>query len=164
MKLYRFSPIENQDQLLQAIKYTHFVCHELCRKILYKYLFNFGNIGIFCHYDQEYELLTKISEELTDSTGSFNQKYFRLHQPMVIPAEGNVPETTYTHLYIRRPDSAKPQVGDVDFFLEPAEYAKLKNQSNLKGVRPLNRPDLDLIGLHDPDIDALAYVGTHKLN
>ena len=170
MQLYRFSPIENQDQLLQAIKYTHFACHQLCRQILNKYLPNSGNIGIFCHYDQEYELLTKIREELTDSTNSFNQKYFRLREPIIIPAEGDVPETTYTHLYIRRSDPYRYQVGDVDFFLEPAEYLKLKNSLLtglvIKGARPLDdvNPNHDLIELYDPDIDALAYVGMHKLN
>ena len=34
MKLYRFSPIKNEEELLEAIKHTHFACFELCKKLL----------------------------------------------------------------------------------------------------------------------------------
>src|SRR3990167_6480044 len=100
MKLYRFSPIKNKEQLLEAMKYTHFACFELCKKALGDYLPIAGNMGIFCHYESEYTFLTKLREELTEKSDNFNQKYFRLHEPITIPANGNVPETTYTYLYI----------------------------------------------------------------
>jgi hypothetical protein len=133
-----------------------------------KYLPNAGNIGIFCHYDDEYEELIKIRKELTESSDNVNQKYYKLHEPIVIPAKDDVPETTYTYLYIRRPDPYRYQVGDVDFYLEPEKYNKLKhamlNGKKVKGARVFDRPDLDMIELFDPDVDALGYISTAKMS
>ncbi len=72
-----------------------------------------------------------------------------------------------THLYIRRPDPYRHHIGDVDFYLEEFEYKKLKkdmlNGKKIKGARLFERPDLDMIELHDPNVDALAYVSTSKM-
>lgn len=167
MKLYRFSPIKDRTQLLEAIKYVHFACYKLCNQVIGKYLPVLGNIGIFCHYDEEYKLLKKFRENLTDSSDNIDQKYYRLHNPIIIPAINDLPETTYTHLYIRQPDPYRPHVGDLDFFMEPEKYAELKNSllegRTIKGARVFERPDLDMIELYDPDIDALAFVRSEKL-
>ncbi len=167
MKLYRFSPIKTKAQLLKAITHTHFSCYALCKQTFGHYLPNAGNIGIFCHYDDEYEYLTDVRKELTQASDNWNQKYFRLHSPIIIPARGDVQETTYTHLYIRKPDIYRAQVGDVDFYMEPEKYTELKqslhNGKKLKGARVLDRKDLDYVELYDPDIDACAYVGTHAM-
>ena len=116
MKQYKFSPIKNKEQLLETIKYTHFKCFALCKKVFGKHLPVAGNIGIFCHYDDEYKLLTKIREELTKKSDNWNQKYFLLHKPIIIPAKNNIPETIYTYLYIRKPDQHK-EIGDADFVI-----------------------------------------------
>lgn len=162
MKLYRFSPIKNKKQLFEAIEYIHFYCHKLCKQSLGKFLPNNGNIGVFCHYDDEYALLTKIRQKITKSTDSFNQKYFQLHKSIVLPSKNGIPGATYTYLYIRKPDSYRSQVGDVDFYLEPKKYAQLKQSlldgKVIKGVRLFERSDADMIELHDPDIDVLAYI------
>jgi len=167
MKLYRFSPIGNKDQLIEAIKHTHFACFGLCKKAFGRYLPIAGNIGIFCHYDSEHEFLTKLREELTERSDNFNQKYYRLHEPIIIPAKGDVPETAYTYLYIRRPDQYRAQVGDVDFVLDDEKYSELKkslqNGSQINGAKVFDRPDLDMIELSDPDIDALAYISTRAM-
>lgn len=164
MKLYRFSPIRSKEQLLEAIKHMHFEAHKLCKQSFGKYLPNSGNAGIFCHYAGEYEILIKIRKELTELSDNPNQKYFRLRDPIIILAHDDVPETIYTHLYIRRPDPYRHHVGDIDFCLEPAEYKKLKQLllagKKIKGARVFERPDLDMIELYDPDVDVLAYVGT----
>ena len=168
MKLYRFSPIKNKKGLLEAIKHVHFSCYQLCKQSMGNYLPNAGNIGIFCHYDDEYETLIKVRKELTEESDNVNQKYFRLHEPVVIPSKGDVPETTYSHLYIRKPDPYRHHVGDVDFYLEPEEYKKLKevllNGKVIKGARVFDRPDLEMIELHNPDIDALGYISTAKMS
>ncbi len=167
MKLYRFSPIENEEQLTEAIKHTHFACFELCKKAFDKYLPVAGNMGIFCHYDNEYKLLIKLREELTEKSDNWNQKYFLLHKPIVIPAQNDVPKTVYTYLYIRRPDQYRAQVGDVDFVLQDEKYVELKkslqNDSQINSAKIFNRPDLDMIELSDPDIDALAYISTKAM-
>jgi hypothetical protein len=167
MKLYRFSPIKNKEELFEAIKHTHFESYKLCKQSFGDYLPNAGNIGIFCHYEDEFEFLINLRKELTEFSDNVDQKYFRLHKPIVILAEGDVPETSYTYLYIRRPDPYRHHVGDVDFYLEQEKYDALKkkilNGKKIKGARAFDREDLDMIELYDPDVDALAYVSTNKM-
>ncbi|MBI4217408.1 MAG: hypothetical protein HY603_01250 [Parcubacteria group bacterium] len=162
MKLYRFSPIKNEDELLEAIKHIHFACFELCKQSFGKYLPVAGNMGVFCHYDDEYKFLTELRKQLTEESDNVNQKYFRLHKPIVIPARGDIPETIYTFLYIRKPDPYRFHVGDADFVLEENKYQELKkslqNGKVIKGARIFERPDLDMVELYDPDVDALGYV------
>ena len=164
MKLYRFSPIKSKEELMEAIKHIHTESYKLCKSSLGEYLPNAGNIGIFCHYEEEYEFLVKIRKNIAEQTDNPDQKYFRLHEPITIPEDGNVPETTYTHIYIRRPDPYRHHVGDLDFYMQPKEYSKLKqkilNKKKIKGARIFERKDLDMIELYDPDTDALAYIST----
>ena len=168
MKLYRFSPIENKGQLLEATKYVHTECYKLCKESFGEYLPNAGNMGIFCHYDDEYERLISLRKEMCEGSNDVNQKYFRLHEPIIIPAQGDVPETPYTHLYIRRPDPYRSHVGDVDFYLEQTQYDELKrsmlNGKKVNGARVFDRQDLDMIELYNPDIDALGYVSTNTMS
>lgn len=164
MNLYRFSPIKNEEQFLEAIRHIHFACFELCKQSFGKYLPVAGNIGVFCHYEDEYKFLTQLRKELTEESDNVNQKYFHLHNPIVIPARGDVPETTYTYLYIRKPDPYRFHVGDVDFVLEKDKYHELKKSLQggavVKGARIFERPDSDMIEFFDPDYDVLAYVAS----
>ncbi len=167
MKLYRFSPIKSKEKLLKSIKHVHFEAHKLCKQSFEKYLENAGNMGVFCHYDGEFIAIKQICKELTEASDNPEQKYFRLYNPIVIPKQGDVPETKYTHLYIRRPDPYRHHVGDVDFYLNPSEYQKLKQSlvsgAKIKGARVFERSDLDMVELYDPDVDVLAYVSTVKM-
>ncbi len=167
MKLYRFSPIENEQQLHEAIQYVHFACYKLCNDSLGEYYPNAGNIGIFCHYETEYENLISIRNSLVYPSDNPDQKYFELINPIVIAAENGIPETTYTHLYIRKPDPYRHHVGDVDFYINEQDYsvlkARLHNGESIEGARIFPRNDLDMIELHNPDIDALGYVSTVKM-
>jgi hypothetical protein len=152
---------------METIKHIHFSCYKLCKQSLGKYLLNAGNVGVFCHYGDEYKLLTKIREELTEPSDNLDQKYYRLYEPIVIPAKGDVPQTTYTYLYIRKPDPYRHHVGDIDFYLEPEKYKELKQSlldgKVIKGARVFGRSDLDMIELYDPDVDALGYISTKKM-
>ena len=166
MKLYRFSPIKNQEELLKAIEHTHFESYKLCKQSLGKYLPNAGNVGVFCHYDDEYEYLTKLREQSTTSSENYNQKYFRLHDPIVIQPKGEVPETTYEFLYIRKPDPYRHHVGDVDFYLEKSAYVELKKateEGEILDARNYPGPNLEMIELFNPDSDVLAYISTKKM-
>lgn len=167
MKLYRYSPIKNESELLEAIKHIHFACFELCKQSFNKYLPVAGNMGVFCHYDEEYKSLTELRKRMTEESDNINQKYFRLHKPITIPARGDVPETTYTFLYIRKPDPYRFHTGDVDFVLEEEKYQELKKSLQagkvMKGTRVFERPDLDMVELYDPDVDALGYVSPREM-
>jgi len=162
MKLYRFSPITTEEGLLEAIRHVHIECMKLCKASFGEYFPVAGNMGIFCHYDDEYAYLTEVRKKLTEESDNLNQKYYRLHAPITIPAEGGIPEATYTHLYIRQPDIYRAQVGDLDFVMEEGRYEKAKANPP-KGSRVFPRPDLDMIELYDYDVDALGYVSTHSM-
>ena len=161
MRLYRFSPIRDQKALMRAVRHVHFACHELCKQSFGEYLPVTGTIGVFCHYDDEYKHLTNLRQSLTDPSDNWNQKYFRLYQPITISAKGDVPEATYTYLYIRHPDPYRFQVGDVDFYLPPGQYDQakelLKTGQTLKGAR-IYPGDMDMIELYNPDVDCCAYI------
>jgi hypothetical protein len=167
MKLYRFSPIQNKEELFGAMKGIHLACFYLCKQTFGEYLPVAGNIGVFCHYQEEYERLIKIREEMTEESDNVNQKYFRLHEPITIPAQDDVPETTYTYLYIRKPDPYRAQAGDVDFVLAEDKYLELKQAlqagASVKGARVFERSDLDMVELYDPDVDALGYVSPRAM-
>lgn len=167
MNTFRFSPIKNKEELFETITYVHFAAHKLLKQTLGFLLPVSGNVGIFCHFEDEFKRLIEIRNELTDLNDNWNQKYFRLYNPIVIPAKANIPETTYTCLYIRKPEAAHTNVGDVDFYLEPKKYKELKEPllsgKIIEGVSIFNRPDLDLIRLSNPEIDVSAFVGMYQM-
>jgi len=167
MKLYRFSPIKTKDDLFEAIEHIHFEGYKLCWNSFNKYLPNAGNMGVFCHYDEEYEFLLNIRKELTESCDNVNQKYFRLLEPITFTKKEEVPETTYEYLYIRKPDPYRHHVGDLDLYLEQEQYNELKqnmlNGKEIRGARVFDRPDLDMIELYNPDSDVLTYISTEKM-
>lgn len=167
MKLYRYSPIQNIEELMIAWQHIHEACHKLCLDSFGRYLDNSGNLGIFCHYDDEYERLVKVREILTEPSNIPNQKYYKLYEPIVFEKTDMSPKWIYTHLYIRKPDPYRHHVGDLDFYLPPEEYTVLKqaleNGNHLPWARIFTRTDLDMIELFDPDIDTLAYISTKMM-
>lgn len=162
MKLYRFSPIKNRTQLFKCIDYLHKTNYELCKKTMQSYLPVRGNIGVFTHYDDEYNFLLNLSQKLTDRLVHLNNKYFKLLKPIIIPAKGSIPSATYEFLYIRKPDPYRSQVGDIDYVLNADSYGKLKNSlskgESRPGIRLFERPEDDMIELFDPDLDVLSYL------
>lgn len=168
MKQFRFSPIKDRMQLFKALEHIHRESHKLCRQNLGRLLSVAGNIGVFCHFEDEFEYLVGLRKEMTDIGNHWNHKYFRLHEPIVFVATDGVPQATYTYLYIRKPHIKSPNVGDADFYLPPSEYEKLKQEvlagTFPKGVRMFERSDLDLVRLFDPDIDVSAFVGSYDLD
>lgn len=166
MKLYRFSPINSEQELLEAIKHVHYECNKLCFASMGRYLPNAWNMAIFCHYDNEYEKLLTMRKKMTEVSDNRDQKYFRLHEPIVIAECNWIPETIYTHLYIRKPDPYRHHVGDVDFELGESDYKILKQHlldgAIVSGARVFDRGDLDMIELHDPDSDALWYISIRQ--
>lgn len=167
MQLYRYSPIYTLEELLEAWRHIHTVSHILCMNSFGRYLDNSGNLGIFCHYEDEYNRLVELRKTLTEPSDNLNQKYFRLHEPIIFEATETSPEWIYTHLYIRRPDPYRHHVGDLDFFLPSEEYLKLKKEfeewKSLPWARLFPRTDLDMIELYDPESDVLAYVSTNMM-
>jgi 8-oxo-dGTP diphosphatase len=154
--------------LFSTIQQIHLTCNQLCEQLLEKYLPNSGNMGVFCQSEEEYKHFTKLREELTQPSDNSNQKYYKLREPIIIPASGDIPETTYTHLYIRNLDPTPygKYKGDVDFVIEQEEYKELKERvgkGEIKGAEIYNRPGWDNIQLTDPTINAVAYISTMEM-
>lgn len=168
MGLYRFSPIASEAELYKVIEYLHKTCHELCFDVFGKYLPVAGNVGIFSHYDNEFADLSKLRSALTAGVPNYNNKYFKLLEPITISAQGDIPEATYEFLYIRNPDPYRSQVGDVDFMLNPSEHEVFKrglttNEFHNK-ARIFSRPEENMIELFDTDKDVLSYVVTSPMS
>jgi hypothetical protein len=168
MKLYRFSPIKSREEMMEVIRHLHFESYKMCRNTLGRYLDISGNIGIFCHYEDEFAFLKIIQSEICYPSEDKNTKYFELKIPVIFPETNGIPQTTYTHLYIRKPDIYRSQVGDIDFYMDEQKYQNLKQEiiggKVLKDARIFPRPDLDMIELFNPDIDVLTYVSTFKMS
>lgn len=158
--MYRFSPIKNKEELLKVIEHLHVSCNKICKQAFGEYLPVAGNIGIFCHYEDEFVFLTKLREELTDRNDNWNQKYYKLLEPIKISQKNEIPEAIYTYLYIRRPDETKPQVGDIDFVMGKNLFDKLKKINKMNNVEVFYRPDLDMFRLSTRDTDVLPYITT----
>lgn len=121
-------------------------------------------MGIFCHSADEFGRLLKLKDELTNSVPNYNNKYFPLKEPITVKAEGKIPGATYEYLYIRKPDSDHPQVGDIDFVLKPAEHEAFKQGLGItefrNKARIFRRLEDNMIELFDPKKDVFCYVVT----
>jgi hypothetical protein len=160
MKLYRYSPIDSPGKLAEAMRHIHAECHRLCRRTFREDLMIAGNIAVFCHYEAEYEYLAQLRREICHEDSPAYGKYYRLREPLAMIANENAPATEYTHLYIRKPDPYRHHVGDVDFRLSTQRYDALKSElfagKKIAGVRVFD--GADMLELHDPESDVLAYV------
>jgi hypothetical protein len=153
-----------EQPLLELINRIHFGCFELCGDAFGKYLPVAGNVGVFCQSDNDFDRYAAIRKQLTEPDDNPDRKYFRLLQPIVIPAKGDVPETTYDYLYVRKPATNTPEAGDVDFVLSAIDYQQLKSRllagEIINGASVYDQPGLDMVELRDAKIDALAYIST----
>lgn len=166
MPNFHFSPIKDEPTLFEAIKYLHIECNKLCFETFGRYIPNAGNIGIFCHFEEEFTKLIEIRDQLTIPSKNPDQKYFTLIEPITIDQIDNIPATEYKYLYIRKPKADSPQVGDIDFYFEDQEFELIK-QSILTGkvyknARIYDRPDLNMIEILDPNSDVLPYISTRS--
>lgn len=156
---------ENKKRLIELIQRINSDCHKLCNYSLGRYLEVSGNIGIFCQSEEEYEIFSRLREQLTEASDNPNQKYFKLNEPIVVSTGGDIPSTSYTHLYIRKfdPTPYGKYLGDVDFILENSEYLDLKEKvlkNMIKDAQIYDRTGWDTIQITNPDINAVTYIST----
>lgn len=166
MKLYRYSPIKSPESMLDTLFHVHTSAHALCEQTFGTYFPVEGNIVIFTHYPEEFEFLTTLRNELCNPAVVERQKYYELKEPIYFETTSGTPFATYTHLYIRRPDPYRLQVGDLDFRVSEYKYSSLKTKAE-RGELPYARvfPEkrLDMIELFHPDIDVLAYLTPYNI-
>ena len=83
MKSFRFSPIKNKKELFEAIIYLHFESFRLLKQNLGYILPVSGNVGIFCHYEDEFERLIEIRKG--SATGDQTQNMSRGELHVLVP-------------------------------------------------------------------------------
>ncbi|MBI2545641.1 hypothetical protein HYV81_00490 [Candidatus Woesearchaeota archaeon] len=157
MQLYRFSPIQNKEQLLKAAEYIVTKTSELCKKVIGQSL-PISSITIFSHYQDEFEQLKKILLDLGKLHSDNNGPRVALHKPL------NLGSNTVTHIRVRKPDPYRMQVGCNDFEVEDyIEFKKNYLPSHPDNLRLINRADYEMIEFFDPDYGVLAYVVSNKI-
>ena len=149
--MYRFSPIQNKEQLINAVRYVGTETSKLARKVIGKTL-PIKSLTIFSHSQPEFELLVKILATMGKLYNENNGPRVELHEPLEV---GN---NKIIFLRIRKFDSERPQVGCNDF---ETDYNSFKNEYLTKhpnNLRVIKRPWYEMIEFYDPDFDVLAYV------
>lgn len=158
---------KTKKKIFELINEIHLGCFILCKDAIGEYLPIAGNIGIFCQTEDDFLEFTKAREKITEPSSNPDQKYYRLIEPFIILASKDIPQTIYTHLYIRKPANDSPELGDIDFILSLKEYLSLKQKIvegiKIKGASIYNRPGWDNIELRNPKINALAYISTQEM-
>ena len=157
------------DKLIDLVEKMHKEAYELCMSVFNKYFSNAGNIGVFCQSDEEYKKLLELSKQITKPSGNIKQKYYELNEPIVISEKSDTPSATYTHLYIRKPDSSPygKHRGDIDFYVDDEKYNLL-----LKKVGEGKYPKAtiyeqegvgEMIELESSEIETLSYLSTKAM-
>lgn len=157
MKLYRFSPIQTKNELLEAINYVAIKSTELSKKITGNE-YPISTLTIFSHYPNEFENLKKIIFDLGELSSENNGPYVRLKTPIELP------NNKLEILRVRQPDPYRLHVGCNDF--EVPDYEEFKSkflESNPHNLRLIERPEYDMIEFFDPDFDVLSYVLSKEL-
>lgn len=167
MKLYRFSPITSEEELMAALRYVHETCHKLCHDAVGTYLPVAGNIGIFCHDYDEYTYLTSLREKLTYREPNYKAKYYPLKDSIHFEEKDGIPAATYEYLYVRKVDPYRSHVGDVDFFVSAEVHEKYKDGLTAgdfrNGARLFERPEENLIELWLPQYDVVSFIANAKM-
>lgn len=158
--------MDPSEKIRNLIKLIHVGCFQLCKQAYGSYLPIAGNVAIFCQSDEEFSNLNQLKKLITIPSDNPNQKYFPLREPLVLPAIEDLPQATYSYLYIRKPASDSPELGDIDFVLNPNEYTRFKKlvlEGKVKGAEVYNKPGWDNIEVRDPTVNALTYIGTQAM-
>lgn len=152
MKIYRFSPMTNVNELQEAAEYVIEQSQKLISHIAKTNLQFSGYLTICSHYYEEFETLKNEQRKLGVFDSEHNGTYVLLTAP--ITTEWGPIE----RLRVRHPDPYRYQVGCGDFHVNDYEAAKNRFLSFAPYVREIVRPDLTMLEFWHPDFDVTAYI------
>lgn len=144
MQLYRFSPIKTEEELQDAVAYISGAVGDLSEKLLGE-RFPLGSLTVFAHYEDEFERLVGFLEKNGERSIENNGPYFKLREPL----------SGIALVRIRKPDPYRMQVGCAD--LAVGEYKEFKKKYGNR-LHLIEREEYEMLELHHPDLDVLAYV------
>lgn len=153
MKLYRFSPIDNNETCLQVLEYIQNELRKLSNLVMDEEL-PINTLKIFAHYSDEYDFLRKWVDTLgtPDKESSSTSYYVKPNSQIVI----NGDPTDY--LGIRTPDPYRPQVGCGDYVINNFDELKAKYINKSPFFREVTHKKYHMLELFHPDIDVLGYI------
>ena len=155
-----------KEQLYEKVRYIYRQCSLLVRESLGAVPPTAGNVAIFCQSEDEYVAFSEIAAQLVKPSDNPNQKYFQLIEPIVIDDTEELPGTTLSWLYIRKPSPDSPESGDVDYTMSETDYVQLKEQVNegkIKNASIYVRPGWDMVEFRNSAYDGLPYAGTLEM-
>lgn len=154
------------EQLYERVRYVYQQCSLLIKESLGTVPPTAGNVAIFCQSGEQFEEFSQIANQLVQPSNNPMQKYFQLIQPITIEATDEIPGTTLSWLYIRKPAEGSPESGDVDYMLSQADYDNLKKQvsdGKVKNASTYVRPGWDMIEFRNSKYDGLPYAGVLQM-
>lgn len=153
MKLYRFSPIQSNEDCITALEYIEEKLRELSKLIIEEEL-PINTLKIFAHYEDEYKLLKNWVDSVGNSEdeGSSTSYYVRPHKAMAINSD------PVEYVGIRVPDPYRSQVGCGDYVVSNFEDFKAKYLGKSPYIREVPHQKYQMLELFHPDIDVLGYI------
>ncbi|OGD70585.1 hypothetical protein A3D09_04170 [Candidatus Collierbacteria bacterium RIFCSPHIGHO2_02_FULL_49_10] len=151
MNQYRFSPIQDKEELVDAVRYVATETTRLAEKVIGE-SFPIKSLTIFSHDQSEYESLIEILFEVGRPYNENNGPRVELFEPIRI---GN---NSIKYLRIRKPDAERPQVGCNDFETDYELFKSGYLSQNQETLFLIKRPEYEMIEFRDLSFDVLAYV------
>jgi hypothetical protein len=150
-KLYCFSPIKNEDELMEAIHYVAMETVKLGKKTINQE-FPIKSVTIFSHFPDEFEKLKEIVFKIGSLQSENHGPYVKLNKPIKVGG------SDLQVIRVRQPDPYRMQVGCSDFQVPDFEVFKNKYLDQVKNLRLIKRPEYAMLEFFDPDFDVLAYL------
>lgn len=153
MKLYRFSPIDNEGLCFEALQHIDSKLRELSMLVIDEDI-RINTLKIFAHYAAEYKFLKDWIDSLgtNEDDGSATSYYVKPSELMTV---NNDP---IEYVGIRVPDPYRAQVGCGDFVVKNFDEFKNKYMGKTEFIREVTHPKYQMLELFHPDIDVLGYI------
>lgn len=153
MKLYRFSPISNDQAAQLALEHIDEHLRKLSELVIDERL-PVNTLKIFAHYEGEYDFLKEWVDGLgiNEDGGSSTSYYVRPSKPMTV---NNDP---VEYVGIRVPDPYRAQVGCGDYVVDHFDEFREKYLGKSPHIRQVPHQKYEMLELFHPDIDVLGYI------
>lgn len=147
-KLYRFSPIENENDLDKVWEYLTSELEKLSQELL-KQSLPINNLKVFAHYPEEYDYLHKLISKMGAKASFSSDTSF------YVEVNKKIKGYEIKYVGVRVVDPYRMQVGCGDY--EIADYQSFREEILNKSQFVRSFRD-DIVELWHPDFDVLGYI------
>jgi hypothetical protein len=155
VSLYKFSPIETQEQFEAALGYVAENVGNLAVRLCGQRM-PVPILKLFAHYNSEYQILEGFVKRHGQKAKVSSGNSFYVHVKSGLRVAGEPIEL----LGVRRPDPYRMQVGCGDYVVDDFQgFADKVIQAQPEYARPVeNAHGLSMVELWHPDFDVLGYI------